>query len=206
MTQSHDTTVLLDRIRAGDANSVGVLFDQYRPRLREMVRLRMDPRVRSRISESDALQDVFLDVTKEIDRYLRDPRVGVYVWLRGIAAQRLQKLHRDHLATQKRSVGRECRLPAQSSVSLGSQLLADGTSPSHGAARQELRAVVQRAIDELKPEDREIILMREFEGLSNSEVAETLGLSESAATMRYGRALHRLKESLQKLHRSKGPI
>lgn len=204
MTQFPETTVLLDRIRDGDADSVGLLFEQYRPRLREMVRLRMDPRIRARISESDALQDVFLDLTKEIDRYLRNPRVGVYVWLRGIAAQRLQKLHRDHLAAQKRSVGRECQLPHQSSVQLGRQLLAEGTSPSQGVARAELREVVQRAIAGLKPEDREIILMREFEELSNSEVAEVLGLSDSAATMRYGRALHRLKEEFRRLAAAKG--
>ena len=87
-------------------------------------------------------------------------------------------------------------MPAESSAALAAQLIAPKSSPSQALVRKELRQRVQRALARLSTEDREIILMRDFEDLSNHEVAEALGLSDSGATMRYGRALYRLKEIL----------
>jgi RNA polymerase sigma-70 factor (ECF subfamily) len=63
--------------------------------------------------------------------------------------------------------------------------------------QEELRQQVRRALGRLAAADREVLLMRHFEGLSNGEVAQALGLTDSAATMRYGRALFRLKEGLR---------
>ena len=77
------------------------------------------------------------------------------------------------------------------------QLLARGLSPSQAVLKEELKSRVRRAIAQLKPADREVILMRHFEGLTNSEVAEALDISVSGATMRHGRALLRLKEILK---------
>jgi RNA polymerase sigma-70 factor (ECF subfamily) len=206
MSQPDEVDALLDQVRSGDQNSVGLLFEQFRPKLRRLVSIRMDGRLKSRLSESDALQEIFIDVSQQIQRYIQNPGVSIYVWMRGIAAQRLQKLHRDHLAAQRRSVTREHHLPEQSSLLLGRQMIAGETGPSQKLAQKELRKLVQQTIDSLKEEDREIILLREFEDLPNSEVAELLGLSESAATMRHGRALHRLKEKFQTQYKSGGSL
>ena len=122
--------------------------------------------------------------------------MAFYVWLRGLAGQRLSNVHRDHLQAKRRSARREVSLPTESSVALVRQLLAGGTSPSLALAKKELRRRVQQALERLRPEDREVILMRHFEDMSNREVAQTIGLTDSGATMRYGRALFRLKEVL----------
>jgi len=116
--------------------------------------------------------------------------------LRGLAGQRLANVHRRHLGAKCRTAWREVPLPAESSLMLARQLLAGGTSPTQAMLKKELRRRVQQALERLQPDDREVILMRHFEQMSNQEVAQAIGLSESGATMRYGRALFRLKEIL----------
>jgi RNA polymerase sigma-70 factor (ECF subfamily) len=108
----------------------------------------------------------------------------------------LLKLQRQHFGAQCRAVNRELPLPGNSSVSLARQLLAEGNTPSKDMVLKELRERVQHAVACLPPDDREVILLRKFEDLSNLEVAQALGLSEAAASMRYGRAIFRLKEIL----------
>jgi len=188
---------IVELVRRGDRQALGRLFEQFRPRLRQFLRVRMDGRLAARASESDVLQETYLDVSQQIDEYLRNPRVALYVWLRGVASQRLQKLARRHVYAERRSVSRERPLPAASSAALARQLLAGGSTPSQHLCGAEMRHRVHAALANLKPDDREIILLRDFEQLSNGEVADILELSDSAATMRYGRALFRLKELLK---------
>jgi RNA polymerase sigma-70 factor, ECF subfamily len=187
---------LLDQVRAGEADALGRLFDAYRPRLRTMVRLRMDARLAARLDPSDVLQDTYLDVARQVAGYLRQPRVGVYVWLRGLVWQRLLKLQRRHLGARCRAVGKEMALNADASSALAARLPGSGSTPSRALAREEVRLRVQQALATLTPRDREVLLLREIEGLTNNEVAEALGLTASAATMRYGRALFKLQHVL----------
>jgi len=187
------------RLRLVNPDALAAVFEHYRPRLRQVVRVRMDTRLAARIDPSDVVQDSFFDAARRIDSYCANPGVSAFVWLRGLAMDRLLKLQRRHLGTQRRSMRRELRLPADRSAVLMGQLLAKGPSPSQAALREELRDRIQRAILRLRPSDRELILMRHFEGMSNAEVAETLNIKESTATMRHGRALHRLRELMADL-------
>jgi len=191
-----DAQVLIDRLRAGDKDALGTLFDVYRPRLRRMLQAHMDRRLKSRVNPSDILQEAYLDLAKGIESYLRGEQVAVYVWMRKIAWQRLLKAHARHLRAERRSVARECEPPRQSSLQLAHQILAQGSSPSQHLEQAELQQAVRRAIAGLKPQDREIISLRNFEGLTNGEAAQVLEIQDSTATMRYGRALFRLKELL----------
>ena len=101
---------LLERIRAGDRRALGELFQQHRDRLRRMVELRMDARLRGRIDASDVLQDGFLDLEKRVDSYLSDPSLPVFLWLRRIVSDRLAMIHRHHLGTRMRDVSQEVSL------------------------------------------------------------------------------------------------
>ncbi len=191
-----ETVMMLRRLRQGESRALAELFDYYRPRLHGMIRLRMDPRVAPRLDASDVLQEAYIDAARQVQGYLASPRVAFYVWLRALAWERLWKLQRRHLGARRRAVDLEVSLPAESSALLAAQLLARGPSPSEALLQDELRQRVQRALAKLKPADREVILMRDFEDMTNEEVAQALGLSPSGATMRYGRALLRLKEVL----------
>ncbi len=184
-------------LKQGRPATFARLFEHFRPRLRRMVELRLDPRVAGRVDPSDVLQETYLDAEQRVFEYVANPEVELYVWLRSQTWDRLVMLQRRHLGAQCRAVGRErVALPVASSVVLAGQLVADQTSPSQDAVRAEVCARVKEAVERLEDEDREVILLRHFEGLSNLETAQALGLTPSGASMRYGRALVRLKEGL----------
>jgi RNA polymerase sigma-70 factor (ECF subfamily) len=124
-----------------------------------------------------------------------------HLWLRHLAQDRIIDTHRRHRLAQRRSVDREQPIarPAwadESSVSLVAQLIDPEATPGTEALHQELQRRLNAAIDQLSDDDREIILMRHHELLSNQEVAAALGLTEAAASMRYLRALRRLRTVL----------
>jgi RNA polymerase sigma-70 factor (ECF subfamily) len=175
---------------------LAALFEYYAPRLRNMVRLRMGPSLQHRLDISDVLQEAYLDAARKVGGYVQEPKAVFYVWLRGVVEERLMILQRHHLGAKCRAVTREVPLPPESSTALARQLLARGSTPSQKLIKHELQRQVQHALSELDADDREVILMRHFEGMSNMEVAQSLGIGESGSTMRYGRALRRLKEIL----------
>ncbi len=191
-----ETRSWLRRLRDGQTEVLAELFEYYRLRLERMVQLRLDTRLVGRVDPSDVLQEAYLDAAARIQDYLQEPAVTSYIWLRGLTRERLIRLHRRHLGAKCRTVERERALPEASSILLGEQLLARGSSPSKALRREELRGRVQGALDKLGPDDREVILMRHFEDMSNGEVAQVLNLNDSAASMRYGRAVFRLKQLL----------
>jgi RNA polymerase sigma-70 factor (ECF subfamily) len=166
-----------------------------------MVCIRLDRRLQGRVDESDVVQETLLEVTRRMDEYLRSRTMPFYLWMRQIAGQKLIDIHRQHLGTRMRNVGRELSLhrgpfPAASSISLAAQLLGHITSPSQAVVKAEARDQVQEALNKMDELDREVLALRHFEQLSNGEIAEVLGLTESGATARYVRALRRLKKVL----------
>jgi RNA polymerase sigma-70 factor (ECF subfamily) len=196
-----DLDALTQRLRAGDPDAVGALFAACRDRLKRMVRLRLDRRLRGRLDASDVLQEAFLDVQKKAPEFAAKPDMPAYLWLRLVTAERLLILHRHHLGAQMRDADREVSLcrggpPAASTHSLANLLLGRLTSPSQAAGRAERQLWLQDALNGMDPTDREVLALRHFEELSNAETAEVLGLSKTAASNRYIRALKKLKELL----------
>jgi RNA polymerase sigma-70 factor (ECF subfamily) len=199
MSLAEQTAALLDRLRADDGQALGELFMLHRERLWRMLYVRLDRRLASRVAPDDVLQETFLDVARRINEYLADPRVPFYVWLRFLAVQRMQMVHRAHLGAQMRDAGLEVSLPQgggpfASSESMAGQLVSHMTSPSQAAIRHELQARLRAALDEMDPLDREVLALRHFEEMGNNEVAQVLGISREAASKRHVRALKRLKE------------
>jgi RNA polymerase sigma-70 factor, ECF subfamily len=196
---------LLQRALAGDESALAVLFDGYRDRLRRMIRLRLDRRLTGRVDSSDVLQEAYLDVRKRLVEYARDPpAMPFHLWLRLVTGQRLTDVHRYHLGAQMRDAGMELSLhrgpfPQADSISLAAQLLGKMTSASKAAIRAEHKLIVQEALNGMDPIDREVLALRHFEHLSNDETAQVLGLSKSAASNRYIRALERLRGILSSI-------
>jgi RNA polymerase sigma-70 factor (ECF subfamily) len=201
----NDPNLLLRRALAGDESALAALFDGSRDRLRRMIRLRLDRRLSGRVDSSDVLQEAYLDVRKRLAEYARDPAaLPLHLWLRLVAGQRLTDIHRHHLGAPMRDAGMEVSLhrgpfPQADSISLAAQLLGQMTTASQAAIRVEHRLIVQEALNNMDPIDREVLALRHFEHLSNDETAQVLGLSKSAASNRYIRALKRLKETLSSI-------
>ena len=166
-----------------------------------MVRLRLDRRLQGRVDPSDVLQDAYLDLAARLPDFARDRPMPTYLWLRLVTGQRLAQVHRKHLGTAMRDAGREVSLyrgalPQASSASLAAQLLGRFTTASQAAIRAERQLQLQAILNGLDELDREILALRHFEGLSNGEAAQVLGLSKQAANNRYIRALGRLRDLL----------
>jgi RNA polymerase sigma-70 factor (ECF subfamily) len=166
-----------------------------------MIGLRLDPAIAAREDASDIVQNVLIEAHKRIENYLKNPVMPFHLWLRHIAKDHIIDAHRRHRLAQRRSLDREQSLAPtaisdQSSMEIAGQLVDDGITPASEAVRKELAERVRMALGELEPDDREIILMRGMEQMSNQQVAEILHLTEAAASMRHLRALRRLKQVL----------
>ena len=193
---------LLRRVESGDEKALIELFSRHRERLRQMIRLRLDRRLRGRLDSSDVLQEAYLEIAQRAREYLAQPTVPPYLWLRYLTGQKLLELHRHHLGARMRDAALELSLrhraaPRATSVSLAEMLLGRLTSPTRAARRAEMQLKLQELLNTMEPLDREVLALRHFEELSNGEVAQVLGLSKTAASNRYIRALGRLKEMLE---------
>src|SRR4051794_10187626 len=100
-----ETTDPIEQLRGGDRKALAVPFDRHRDRLRRMVELRIDACVRARIDASDVLQEAFLDVARDLDAYLVDPKLPFLLWLGLHAGRGRTTLHRQHLGSKMRDAG-----------------------------------------------------------------------------------------------------
>jgi RNA polymerase sigma-70 factor (ECF subfamily) len=207
--ETEKTQDLLADVRQGDAAALNRLMDRHRDALRRMIQLRLDQRIQRRIDVSDVVQDVLVEASRRLTDYLANPVMPYHLWLRQIAQDRIIDAHRRHRASAKRSVDRERPLVAppagdHSTVELAAQIAGAELTPATAALQQEMAKSVEAAIARLPDVDCEIILMRHYEQLSNQEIAQALGLTEPAASMRYLRAVRRLKELMAEPESSPG--
>lgn len=199
--QPDQTQELLAGARGGDAEAVNKLLDKHREALRRMIDMRLDRRIRQRVDASDVVQDVLIDAHRRIGDYLTNPAMPFHLWLRQMAQDRLIDAHRRHRDAARRSLDREQPLVIagtddRSTIELAAQIWDRELTPAAAATVRELQERFAAAVEQLDEQDREVVLMRHFEQLSNSEAAEALGLSPPAASMRYLRAMRRLRELL----------
>ena len=186
----------------GEPDALIGLWNTFQSRLEKLVKLRLDRRLQGRLDVEDVLQEAFLDFSKRAKEFAAEPTMPVYLWLRLLTGQRLQLLHRHHLGAQMRNAGREVSLhrgamPQATSISLAAQLLGRFTSVTQAVQRAELQQTLQQVINDMDPLDREILALRHFEELSNSETATVLNIKPTTASTRHIRALKRLREQLE---------
>jgi len=196
------TPALEDRLRQQDAEALAELFTANRERLRCIIRFRMDSRVVGRLDPEDVLQEAYLAATQRLAHFATSG-LSPFGWLRIVALQALADIHRQHVGAQRRSVERErpgqIRIGANTSALMASRFLGHLTSPSQAAARAEVFQMLELAIESMDELDREVLALRHFEELGNLEIAEALGIQPKAASIRYVRALRRLRELLARI-------
>ena len=195
------TQELLAEAGRGQPDAVNRLLERHRAALRKLIQLRLDRKIARRVDASDVVQDVLLEANERLQEYLANPCMPFHLWLRHLAKDRMIDMHRRHRGAQRRSLDRERSLAGpqfgdQSSFDLAGQLAASELTPAAASIRRELEQRFLTAMDQMDEDDRDILLMRHFEQLGNSEAAEALGLSPAAAGMRHLRALRKLRAIL----------
>jgi RNA polymerase sigma-70 factor (ECF subfamily) len=197
---SSGTDWLVEQASKGDAEAKARLFERHRPRLRQMIGLRLDPRLAKRVDPSDVVQEALAAAYPLLDDYLRDRPLPFYPWLRQFAWDSLLQLHRRHIAAHRRSVTREEAwqpgLSSESVMRLSQRLLAPGTSVNAALLRKELHDRLQAALAKLTSSDREILVIRNLEQMSAAEIGAVLGIKEGTVRVRHLRALERLRSLL----------
>ena len=200
---SEETVELIREAQKGDVGARGDLLERHRHSLRRMIDMRLDLRIRARVDASDIVQDVLVTADRRLDAFFENPEVPFFIWLRKLAQDRIIDAHRRHRASAKRSVDREQPWAFrasndESTILLANQLCDEGITPAAAATLDEFRKHFESALHRMDVTDREVIIMRHYEFMSNKDIALALGISEHAASMRYVRALRKVGKLLRK--------
>jgi RNA polymerase sigma-70 factor, ECF subfamily len=187
---------LLRRVGAGDTAALEELLALHRPLMHRVVEVRMEPALRGRIDPSDVVQEAQLEVARRIDDYLERRPMPFAAWVRQTTCENLLRLRRHHLSAECRSVAREIPLSEGSSVFLARLALAGDTATLQKLVDSELAERVSAALGRLPEADREILLLRCYEELTNQEAAAVLGVDPNTCSQRFGRAIVRLRRLL----------
>lgn len=176
-------------------------FLDFRERLVRLAERTMNPVLSRRLSPEDVVQETMAIVGRDKSSFMSNPDLPLYFRLRTALLQTVAQLERRHLGAEKRDAYREVDLGVQmaegSTQVAGLDLIPDtATSPLSRVARQDRDAILHQALARLSDSDQAILELRHEEGLGNGECAALLGIGEKAASLRYVRALQRLREIL----------
>ncbi|MCC7398788.1 MAG: sigma-70 family RNA polymerase sigma factor [Planctomycetes bacterium] len=196
---------LLRRWHAGDAHALGEIVRTEAGWIADLVHRRLGPLVRQRADTEDIVQHTLVEVLKAGPRFVVDDREQ----LRALLARMVENVlrwHARHGQQQKRDVRQEvplAGLPTASQTVLQLSPAATGPGPATAANAAETRDWVRLALELLDPDDRDVIVFREYDGLSFAEIAPRLGLTEAHARVRFQRALPKLGAKLRQLQQGR---
>jgi RNA polymerase sigma-70 factor (ECF subfamily) len=193
---------LLPAARAGDQAAFGALLELYRRYLALLARLRIGRLLQGKVDPADLVQETFLDAHRNFAGFAGTTEPEFVAWLRQILATRIADLMRRYVGAQARDVRLEAQTAAdldESSRGLSEMLIAPTSSPSLQAARREQAVLLADALDQLPAHYREVIILRQLEGLPFAEVGRRLGRSEDSVQKLWLRGLMLLRQSLQVL-------
>ena len=156
------TDELLCRAAECDEPAIQELLETHRGRLKQLVVIHMDNRLRTRVDPSDVVQETLMEASSRLPEYASSQPIPFYPWLRQITLQQLGKQRRHHLA-QKRSMLREkaddVRLSDDSILQLADRFASPGSSPSQQVSRREMQRQVRKAVQQLSERDREVLVL-----------------------------------------------
>lgn len=193
---------ILQALRSGDRDAQGRVLARYTPWLRMLARFQMETRLRRKFDATDVVQQAMVEALGAFPRFRGTTEAELTAWLRSILAHVLAHEVRRYAGAQKRDVAREVSMEAalaETSLRLGEVLAASGSSPSVHAARRESEVLLVEALERLSEDHREVIFLRNVEGLPHEEVAERMGRSPGAVRMLWVRALAELRRELGEL-------
>ena len=189
-----------DNTAAQKKNDWAEQFMEHRARLLLLAERNLNPVLRKRVSAEDIVQDTLSSACSKIDFFENCPEVPLYFKLRTLLFQTITVAERKHLQSQKRDAYKEVEVTDNETVSTGQvnwNLFADTvTGPFTKIARNDRYEVLHQALKTLSENDRQILELRHFDGMSNADCAAALKIEPKAASIRYVRALQRLQQKL----------
>jgi RNA polymerase sigma-70 factor (ECF subfamily) len=199
---------LLAGARQGHSDCLGALLEFYRNYLNLLARTQIDLHLQARANPSDVVQETFLQACRHFGQFRGSSEKELLGWLRTILVHNLARLVEKQVKAKKRNARREVSLDHyrtvlhRSSSTFEAALISQCSSPSAQAERRELAAMVADQLAQLPPHYRDVIVLRNLEGLAFEEVAQRMGRSPGAVRILWLRALNQLRQQ----HEGEEPI
>lgn len=194
---------LLEAFRSGQEPAGEELLRRHLSWLKLLAKLEIDTRYRGKFDESDVAQQVLLEAVRDFPQFRGESEAEFAAWLRRILAHVLAHEFRRYRGTQKRDISQEVSLEQtlqHSSARIGDMLAASMSSPSQHFLRCEQELLLADVLDRLPDDYREVVILRNLEGLSHEDVAQRMGRSVGAVRMLWVRALSQLKQEMERYH------
>jgi RNA polymerase sigma-70 factor, ECF subfamily len=198
--EGRDPERLLARARQGDAEGLGALLELYRNYLHLLARMQIDLHLQGRASPSDVVQETFVQACANFGQFRGSSEPELRAWLRRILVNTLARLVEQQMKARKRDVRREVSVERlvrdleDSSAAFEAALVSPHSSPSAQAERHETAARVADQLARLPAHYREVIVLRNLEGLPFDEVARRMGRTTGAVRILWLRALDQLRQ------------
>lgn len=192
-------SALLGRARRGHGSSIGALLQLYRNYLLVLAATQIERRLQPRMSPSDVVQEAMLRAHANFGQFRGTTEGELVAWLRQILVNSLAKFVEQHVLAARRDVRREVSIDRlgkaleQSTVQLAAMLPADAKSPSMAAQQREDAVLLADRLARLTPDYREVLVLRNLQGLPFEVVAQQMNRSTSAARMLWLRAIEKLR-------------
>ena len=178
------TTILLAQAKAGSGDALNHLFDHVAARLLALIRLRMGPRLRMRMESRDILQASMMKAFERLEQLKGESSASLMAWLARIAENEIRD-QAEYLGRRRRDMDRNVSLNKNEDIALRAQVR---SQVSQLVLTDEMKRL-EKALEDLDPDHREIILLRKLEELSYKEIGRRLGKSADACRMLLARAM-----------------
>ena len=189
--QRPDSETFINNLR--EPGGLAIEFVRLIPFLQRRIQFTLDRRLAPRLSPDDIVQETFLIAQRRLDEFLQTSPMPFNNWVALLAKQETVTAQRRHLASKKRSVLLEQHLKHDALF-----CLPDLQSPTDVFAEyNDRRELLSTLLARLSPIDRRVLVLRDLEQHSNSDVAVRLGITRLAARKRYSRALQRLRDMVK---------
>jgi RNA polymerase sigma-70 factor (ECF subfamily) len=189
--ESPDPTLrLVAAARSGDREALNTLYERYWPQVLSVVRLRMGGWLRSKMDSQDIVQSVMMESLRSLDQFEYRSE-GAFLHLLTTMVQNKIRDKADYLTAQKRNVARE----APADDALGA-LPGGSETPSVIVQKAEEIDRMEKALESLPPDQRELVIMNKLEGMTYPEIAEAVGKTPEAVRKALARSLAKLSSVL----------
>lgn len=202
MPDQTDDAGMIHALRGGDPRLRGDVLARFQPWLQLLARVHIDSCFRGKFDPSDIVQQTLLEACRALPQFRGQTQAELAAWLRQILAHVLAHEVRKYLGTMQRDLHREVSLEqslAESSLKIEAVLAAPGSSPSRHAERRERSIILANVLARLPDDYREVIILRNMEGLAHEEIARRMGRGVGAVRMLWVRALKQLRRELGNL-------
>jgi RNA polymerase sigma-70 factor (ECF subfamily) len=198
------TIELVLELQAGDSRALHDLVGRYMPRVLRLVRQRLGPNLREKLQSMDVVQDVFIRIMRDVKNFEPRSDASFANWVSRLIANEIAEKF-DFFTAQKRAAYLEVSIdpPGPDSTDRPVLQVADTRSPSPESEYRlkETQHVLEQFLDQLKPRERELIILRDLSEMTFEEIAAEMQIKPDAARIAYGRAKNNLAKIVQVFRR-----